>query len=127
MKFKVATMIDGRSVTESPVNWIKSFREATDLGLRDSKWVCDAVRAKLDAMPQFRTYVVIDTTVDTQLAYLNDLRTFSDQRLIQRIGGCGCDPENRTDPVTVLLERTAIRLIRMGAYEKSRDVLKILS
>lgn len=125
MKFKVATMIDGRSVTESPVNWIKSFREATDLGLRDSKWVCDAVRAKLDAMPQFRTYVVIDTTVDTQLAYLNDLRTFSDQRLIQRIGGC--DPENRADPVTVLLERTAIRLIRMGAYEKSRDVLKILS
>lgn len=123
MKFRIVTSVNGHSVTEHAVHWIKAFRAATDLGLRDSKWTCDAIRNKLSELHYYPAHIEIDTTVDTQLAFLDDLNSLSFGDMIQRVGHV---PTTATDPSIVLLERTAIRLIRMGSYDKARDVLRIL-
>ncbi|MND76878.1 hypothetical protein D3C76_77670 [compost metagenome] len=125
MKYKVFTFSATALVSERPVNWIKEFRDQTGCGLKEAKDVCDWLRGELaDRRAKF---LVLDTDVEPNFRFLdsNVMISLGAADLIQRFD-VKSKPKLTRPTATVVLERAAARLIKLGDYSKARDVLKIL-
>ena len=121
MKFRVSTSSSNGFVSDKKIHWIKEFREQTGCGLKDAKDVADWIERML--VGHRPSAMVIDTAVETQFRFLRDCALIEVGRckMIQRI-----KPVLSRPTAIVELERTANKLIKLGDYQKARDVLKIL-
>lgn len=128
MKYEISVKTkDGYHVVDDAVRWIKAVREETGCGLREAKDLRDYLTQELTRMGV--QYSVITFMVDpaklTFLGFLGYVR--SSGHMVKPAASTAAigvvNPRNHADE---LLKQTAIKLIKLGEYSKSIDVLKIL-
>ena len=124
MKFRISTFGPNGFVSDRKINWIKDFREQTGCGLKEAKDVADWATSELGS--RRASSLVIDTTMVSNFNF-----SFLEQCAMIEVGRCTMveritPPEVPRSKVTLELERTANKLIKLGDYQKARAVLKIL-
>ncbi|UOL48713.1 hypothetical protein [Pseudomonas phage Astolliot] len=122
MKFEISLMVEGWSIEARPVNWIKSFREATGLDLRAAKDIADVLRQDYTTGQIVMPAKVMVSSTDRGYEHLQkiDPRYFKSGDFVKLVE---IQPKVSAEQV---LKNTAIRLIRSGSIGYAIGVLELL-